>query len=115
MLRLLALIILGSVACQANGQYVEEFWSPQCGPCLRMNPIIDNCIKEGYNIKRTEVEIYSMTLPQQHVYLNGKCILRHKGTVNAATYKSYCDMAQPDLRIKRELFHIFGFTLFYKD
>jgi thioredoxin 1 len=40
-----------------TGSVLIDFWSPQCGPCVQLSPIIDEIKKENPNIEVIKINV----------------------------------------------------------
>lgn len=76
-----------------QGKRLLDFYAEWCQPCKMQGPVIDELKKEGFNVKKvdidTEEELTSkygvMSIPTMIVVENGKEIKRFMGVQSKAT------------------------------
>ena len=81
-----------------------DFWAEWCGPCLMMNPAVDEFAKNSPDVVVAKVnadtnnEIVSRFkvkgLPQFLLFKDGKEIKRHAGPMTTSDLKKFCSIEQ---------------------
>ena len=105
----LALSLVG-VAANAQQIMLLDFWSPNCGPCMQMKPIVHSYVQAGYPIRQVDTTRDSQT-PQQFnvspipcfvMLVNGREFERQVGYIGSDGLKQMFDRAKVEVQRQRE-------------
>src|SRR5215218_2146200 len=100
----LAASLIGVIA---NGQQIQllDFWSPQCGPCMQMKPVIHSFEQAGYPIRQVDTTRDSQLARQYNVtqipcfvmLVNGQEQERQVGATSSESIKQMFDRAKDEV------------------
>ncbi len=101
-------IALSFVGTMANAEQIQmlEFWSPSCGYCLQMKPLLHSYEQAGYPIREidttTDFQLsrqYNVSsLPCMVMLVNGQEFERQVGATNSEGLKAMFDRAKDQVR-----------------
>ena len=100
-----AIAILASfVGSMANAQQILmlDFWSPQCGPCMQMKPVMHSFEQAGYPIREVDTTRESQMSQQYNVnqipcfvmLVNGREVERQIGATSTESLEQMFDRAK---------------------
>ncbi len=101
----LAVSLVGTSA-SAQQLLLYDFWSPNCGPCMQMKPIVHSYEQAGYPIRTVDVTRDSQT-PQQFsvspipcfvMTINGREFERQVGYIGSDGLKQMFERAKDEIR-----------------
>jgi thiol-disulfide isomerase/thioredoxin len=99
-----------SLGLSAHGQeLLLDFWSPQCGPCMQMKPLIQSYEQASYPIQQIDTtrdsemaRKYGVTsIPCLVMLVNGQEVDREVGATSSGRIKQMFDKARTELLRQR--------------
>ncbi|HVT27371.1 MAG TPA: trypsin-like peptidase domain-containing protein [Lacipirellulaceae bacterium] len=97
-------ILVSFVGSMANAQQILmlDFWSPQCGPCMQMKPLMHSFEQAGYPIREVDTtrnyqlsQQYNVTqIPCFVMLVNGREVERQIGATSTESLQQMFDRAK---------------------
>jgi thiol-disulfide isomerase/thioredoxin len=108
-----AIIVAASlIGATASAQQLQllDFWSPQCGPCMQMKPVMHSFEQAGYPIHQVDTTRDSQLASQYHVtqipcfvmLVNGQEFERQVGATSSESIKEMFDRAKAEVVLRRK-------------
>src|SRR4051794_22437506 len=99
----LAASLIG-VTARAQQLQLLDFWSPQCGPCMQMKPIVHSCEQAGYPIRTVDTtrdgqlsQQYGVSsIPCFVMLVNGRETERQVGAIGSDGLKQMFERAKDE-------------------
>src|SRR3954467_3980137 len=100
------------IGITASAQQIQllDFWSPQCGPCMQMKPVMHSFEQAGYPIRQVDTTRENQIARQYNVsqipcfvmLVNGQEFERQVGSTSSESIKQMFDRARAEvvLRLK---------------
>ena len=95
------------IGATASAQQLQllDFWSPQCGPCMQMKPVIHSFEQAGYPIRQVDTTRDSQLARQYNVtqipcfvmLVNGQETERQVGATSSESIKQMFDRAKDEV------------------
>jgi thiol-disulfide isomerase/thioredoxin len=110
-----AIVVAASlIGATASAQQLQllDFWSPQCGPCMQMKPVMHSFEQAGYPIRQVDTTRDSQLSSQYNVtqipcfvmLVNGQEFERQVGATSSESIKAMFDRAKAEVVVRRKSF-----------
>jgi thiol-disulfide isomerase/thioredoxin len=100
------------IGATASAQQLQllDFWSPQCGPCMQMKPVMHSFEQAGYPIRQVDTTRDSQLARQYNVtqipcfvmLVNGQEFERQVGATSSESIKEMFDRAKAEVVLRRK-------------
>src|SRR4051794_34235921 len=105
----LAASLIGAGASAQQLQLLD-FWSPQCGPCMQMKPVMHSFEQAGYPIRQVDTTRDSQLSRQYNVtqipcfvmLVNGQEFDRQVGAMSSESIQQMCERAKAEVVLRRK-------------
>src|SRR5258705_2831600 len=105
----LAASLIG-VTASAQQLQLLDFWSPQCGPCMQMKPVMHSFEQAGYPIRQVDTTRDSQLAAQYNVtqipcfvmLVNGQEFERQVGATSSENIKQMFERAKAEVVLRRK-------------
>lgn len=98
------------IGATASAQQLQllDFWSPQCGPCMQMKPVMHSFEQAGYPIRQVDTTRDSQLAGQYNVtqipcfvmLVNGQEFERQVGATSSESIKAMFDRAKAEVVVR---------------
>src|SRR5882757_2796857 len=100
------------IGATASAQQLQllDFWSPQCGPCMQMKPVMHSFEQAGYPIRQVDTTRDSQLSSQYNVtqipcfvmLVNGQEFERQVGATSSESIKAMFDRAKAEVVLRNK-------------
>src|SRR3954469_24624979 len=100
------------IGITASAQQIQllDFWSPQCGPCMQMKPVMHSFEQAGYPIRQVDTTRDSQLTGQYNVaqipcfvmLVNGQEFERQVGATSSGSIHEMFERAKAEVVLRRK-------------